>query len=146
MKYRLLNDTDKIELILMEMGVSQDERYYDTPRDYKKVLDKDIQGVVAEENDDICGYTFGYIVDNKFYIEYTFVDQNHRNKGIYTELAKKLDELVKTLSVEAICLHTKHNNEPIKKIRQRMGYAIIKTITGFYRKWHIDAVYMEKTM
>jgi len=91
---------------------------------------------VAEEDDKIVGFTYGYFEEvpseilarwgasKVGYIASMAVDPNHRNKGIGSALLRKLMEEFKKAGADLVTLHCPGDATEAKKLYDKLGFEV----------------------
>lgn len=83
-----------------------DEEYYWKPEDFRRSIeDKDVVFLVAEEDEDVVGYTLGFVLPTKrteALVHATWVSKQNRGRGIGTKLVDAFCEEVFKRGVEIV--------------------------------------------
>ena len=87
--------------------------------------------LLAEEENEIIGYIYGYIRSNnkikieiESYIESIFIEDRYRNKGIGRKLIETFINESKKRNVKYIIIENKYLNTIAKKLYSDMGFNI----------------------
>lgn len=124
----------KIEDIPEVIKAGSDESYFITTPDSggfwtNKQLSNSIKSksdvlLVAEENDEIIGFTIALLHNPtmKATLENIWVNQKYRRKGIGEQLAKKRLEKLKENGCIYVCALIKEDNTPTINLLEKMGF------------------------
>lgn len=137
---RTIREDEDTLLDILFAKLLQSERLYDTNiKDNltingffkKRTNDKDAILLVADVDNKIVGYIYGYVhSDNKIkielesYIESLFVEEEYRNQGIGQELLNRFIEESKDRGVKYIFIENKVGNETAQFLYKKLNFNI----------------------
>lgn len=101
--------------------------------------------IVAENENEIRGYTIGRPKNGGAEIISLAVDSKWRRKGIGTKLTNFLIGHFKGRGLKEVFLHVRTKNKAGISFYQKLGFKILKTIKNYYRNGN-DAYLMRKEM
>lgn len=123
---------------LLNKLIIDEKKYNDNVNDknvinnfYENIYDKDNNKLfISLDNNIIIGYIFVKITDPKLnaeiykesIIDALYVKEEHRNKGVATNLIKKAKEYSKEMGAKKISINVILNNEVAYKLYEKEGF------------------------
>ncbi len=119
-------------LKIEEESFSEGERYSWFVFEYFLIFKKGIL-LVAETNDDIIGYSLGYM-ENKSegHIVSIAVKKAYRNKGIGTILMTNIENELKSRGANLVKLEVSVDNYNARRLYEKLGYKNVKVLPKYY--------------
>lgn len=108
------------------------ERYPDeNPREYQDMFELGISGwagaILAFEKNKVVGYiNFSEVNHNKhiYDVGFAYVDENHRQRGIYSKLSKYAEKESKSMGAKMLRRFISNDDEFLAKRLLREGYKV----------------------
>ena len=121
---------------MLTLLVEDEKQYNNGIKDgliFKKVYDKYIDDnkkcvIVAEEDDDIVGYLYGYLCDdstmkdNISFIDALYIKKDYRNKGTGTALIDSFKKWSINNKVNAVQICVLSENKNAKNLYNKLGF------------------------
>ena len=95
---------------------------------------------VYKDNDNIIGFINYDIIFDKAEIEYIYVVDEYKKKGIGTKLLNKMIEDLKENNVDSITLEVRSNNDKAIKFYKKNGFNEVARRPNYYG--NVDALLM----
>ena len=114
---------DMLNLLVEDVSIKEELIVKDYYKNY--IADSKKCIIVAEEDEQIVGYLYGYLIEDKMsFIDAIYVIDNYRNNGIATSLIESFKKWSTNNKVQKIKINVMSENFDIKKICDRQGFEV----------------------
>lgn len=148
MEIKNLNEKEIPKLIGLMQKIIPDIEYYPKPA-LKKFLEEYTEGffrkllkqkdaviLLSKEGNEPTGFAFGWNDYGVYWLDWIGVREEHRGKGIATELLKAFEEECKRQGGHKIHLDTSQTNKPAINLCLKNGYSIEGYLNKHWLKWN----------
>ncbi|WP_162047919.1 GNAT family N-acetyltransferase [Vibrio taketomensis] len=102
---------------------------------------QNIACIARNEHGEFCGGLFGEIYINTLFVEYLWVDESKREAGLGSSLFKRVEQEVKALGVETVCLDT--FSFQAREFYIKQGFKEVGRFTNFPMPG-VDKIFLQK--
>ena len=146
-KFRDLKRNEMPGLISLMMEIIPKKEYYPRKnlriflREYSRKHLLELYGrtdsifIVAEENQKLVGFLFGWNEYGVFWVDWLGVEDHKRREHIATHMIILMEKKARKMKCHKIFLDTSCTNFPAVKLYKRLGYFIECKVRNHWLKW-----------